>query len=94
MGVIAALGVGACGAGDRPATTAGGARTKALLGPQAARLPVSAGRSTARYAITAPSPDRYDFDVFLGAPPSADIAVEARTWYGSTLSIFDSRQSV
>jgi hypothetical protein len=84
-----ALGAAACGGGHTHGTTVKG--LGAGLGPQSARLPVATGRSTARFVVTAPSPARYSFDVFLNTPPSADIAVEVRTWYGSTLSIFDSR---
>src|SRR5207248_2680155 len=81
----AALGGAACGGGHKHGTAVEG------LGPQSARLPVATGRSTARYVVTAPSPARYGFDVFLNTPLAADIVVEVRTWYGSTLSIFDSR---
>ena len=61
--------------------------------PQTARLVLSAGRSSARYQITAPSPANYSFDVTVTAPVSADISVNISTWYGAILTILDSTRN-
>ncbi len=58
--------------------------------PQPAALALSAGRSSAQYRITAPSPARYAFDVSVTAPASASVAVNMRTWYGIILTILGS----
>ena len=58
--------------------------------PQPAELVLSAGRSSARYRITAPSPAKYAFDVSVTAPAAVNVAVNMRTWYGTTLTILDS----
>jgi hypothetical protein len=58
--------------------------------PQAARLVLSAGHSSAQYVIAAPSPAHYTFDVSVTAPRSADVVVNIRTWYGALLSILSS----
>lgn len=58
--------------------------------PQASALVLAAGRSSARYRITAPSPARYAFTVTVAAPASVDVAVTIITWYGAILSILDS----
>lgn len=59
--------------------------------PQAASLLLPAGRSSAQFRITAPSPAQYGFDVTVTAPASADVGVSIRTWYGAIFpSILDS----
>jgi hypothetical protein len=58
--------------------------------PQAARLALSAGHSSAQYLITAPSPAEYTFDVSVTAPAPADVNVNIRTWHGALLSILSS----
>jgi len=73
--------------GTNPARTSAAAADR----PQAASLALPAGRSSAQYRITAPSPAQYQFDVTVTAPASADIGVSIRTWYGAVLpSILDS----
>jgi len=58
---------------------------------QSASLALPAGRSSAQFRITAPSPAQYEFDVTVSAPASADIGVSIHTWYGAVLpSILDS----
>ena len=66
------------GPGRNPARTPAGAGR-----PQAARLVLPAGRSSAQYQITAPSPAQYGFDVTVMAPASADVSLSIRTWYGA-----------
>jgi hypothetical protein len=51
---------------------------------------LAAGRSSARYRITAPPPARYAFTVSVAAPASVDVAVTITTWYGALLSILGS----
>lgn len=67
-------------------------RTSVAVGrPQSASLALPAGRSSAQFRITAPSPSQYGFDVTVIAPASADIGVSIHTWYGAILpSILDS----
>lgn len=94
-GVLAlAAGACACGGGsDRGAQSHGEntARTRAAAEQaQAASLVLPAGRSSAWYRITAPSPARYAFDVTVAAPASADVGVTIRTWYGAIFSILSS----
>jgi hypothetical protein len=62
--------------------------------PQAANLALPAGPSSAQYRITAPSPAQYGFDVTVTAPASADVSVNARTWYGATLGILTSTRDL
>ena len=92
VGSLLALFVGGCtggGATGHPAGTAGPAGVAGR--PQVASLPMSAGRSSAQYGITAPDPARYPFDVAVTAPVSVDVSVSIRTWYGAILpSILDS----
>ena len=57
---------------------------------QPGELVLPAGRSSAQYRITAPSPAKYAFDVSVTAPASATVAVNMRTWYGTMLSVLDS----
>ncbi len=101
LAAIAACGVfvlaaGACtgGGGSGRGTQSHGKKITgtgaAALQPQAARLALPAGRSSAQYRITAPSPARYSFEVTVIAPASADVAVNIDTWYGAILSILDS----
>ena len=54
---------------------------------QAARLVLPAGHSSARSPITAPPPAQYSFNVTVAAPASANVSVNALTWYGATFSI-------
>jgi hypothetical protein len=61
---------------------------------QAASLVLPAGRSSAQYRITAPSPAKYGFDVTVTAPASAQISVNARTWYGAILGILVSTRDL
>jgi hypothetical protein len=88
------LAVPACtggGSSSRGTHSPGKTRTSAAAEqPQTARLVLSAGRSSAQYHITAPSPANYSFDVTVTAPMSADISVNISTWYGAILSILDS----
>jgi hypothetical protein len=58
--------------------------------PQASSLVLAAGRSSARYRITAPPPAQYAFTVTVAAPASVDVAVTISTWYGALLSILGS----
>jgi hypothetical protein len=62
----------------------------AVQRPQASSLVLAAGRSSARYRITAPSPAQYAFTVTVAAPASVDVAVNISTWYGALLSILGS----
>lgn len=88
------IGAGGCG-GPRSAGTAATANAPAaghfgsVLGAQAASLALPAGRSSAHFRITTPSPARYDFDVALNLSAAADIVVQFRTWYGAVLDILD-----
>jgi hypothetical protein len=90
------LAVSACTAGsgsDRGSLSHGKkiVRTDgAVQEPQSAALVLSAGRSSAHYRISAPSPAKYTFDVSVTAPASVNVAVNIRTWYGTTLTILDS----
>ena len=88
------LAVPACtggGSSSRVTPSQGKTRTSAAAElPQTARLVLPAGRSSARYQITAPSPANYSFDVTVTAPASADISVNISTWYGAILTILDS----
>jgi len=75
--------------GHPPANTASPAGVVGRA--QSASLPMSAGRSSVQYGITAPDPARYSFDVAVTAPVSVDVSVSIRTWYGAILpSILDS----
>ena len=91
-----ALAVTACSGGGgsargTPSQAKNIARTSGVTEPpQAARLVLPTGRSSAQYQITAPSPAEYAFDVSVTAPASADVAVNIRTWYGAILSILGS----
>lgn len=97
LAAIAACGVfaltaGACsgGAGSDHAAQSHGkkiAGTRAAAEqPQSARLVLPAGRSSARYRISAPSPAKYAFNVSVTAPASASVSVIIRTWYGAVFS--------
>lgn len=92
---LLALPVTACtgGSGNGHGAQGHGKETAAEQ-PQAASLALPAGRSSAQYKITAPSPAQYGFDVTVAAPASADISVNAHTWYGATLSILDSTRDL
>jgi hypothetical protein len=73
------------------ATHPAAATIAALAGrPQAALLRLGRGRSSARYTITALSPPTHTYDVRVVAPVSAAIGVRIRTWYATSLSVFDS----
>jgi hypothetical protein len=89
LALSAAACTGGGATGHPPAKTASPA---GVVGrPQAASLPMFAGRSSAQYGITAPDPARYEFDVAVTAPVSVDVGVSIRTWYGAILpSILDS----
>lgn len=96
--VILALAAAGCTSGNHrsaPNTGASPARASAAVDaagrPQAASLMLPAGRSSAQYQITAPSPAQYEFNETVIAPASADISVSIRTWYGAIFpSILDS----
>jgi hypothetical protein len=66
------------------------ASSPAVQRPQASSLALAAGRSSARYQITAPSPAQYAFTVTVAAPASVDVSVTISTWYGALLSILGS----
>jgi hypothetical protein len=87
--VILALTASACSTGHTGPAPAHG-RPVAAERAQMASLTLAAGRSRAHYAITAPSPAHYVFDVELTSPSAADVALTIRTWYGTTLSILSS----
>jgi hypothetical protein len=93
---LLALAVAACsgGGGSARGTPRHGTKIVRAGGvaeqPQPAELALPAGRSSAQHRITAPSPARYAFDVSVTAPASASVAVNMRTWYGTTLTILDS----
>jgi hypothetical protein len=92
---LVALAVAACsGGGSARGTPSHGTKIVRTDGvverPQPAELVLFAGRSSARYRITAPSPAKYTFDVSVTAPASANVAVNMRTWYGTTLTVLDS----
>ena len=71
------------------------ARPPAAVGrSQAASLVLPAGRSSAQYRITAPSPAKYEFDVTVTAPASAKVSVNAHTWYGAMLGILTSTRDL
>jgi hypothetical protein len=92
--VLAAAGCTGGGGNHRGAKSPGKTpvRTSVAVGrPQSAILALPAGRSSAQFRITAPSPAQYEFDVTVSAPASADIGVSIHTWYGAILpSILDS----
>lgn len=70
-------------------------RPPAAVGrPQTASLVLPAGRSSAEYRITAPSPAKYEFDVTVTAPASANASVNAYTWYGAVLGILTSTRDL
>jgi hypothetical protein len=90
---LLALSAAACTGGGATGHPSGSTASPVgvIAKPQAASLPMSAGRSSAQYAITAPDPARYSFDVAVTAPLSVDVGVSIRTWYGAILpSILDS----
>jgi hypothetical protein len=71
------------------------ARPPAAVGrPQTASLVLQAERSSAQYRITAPSPAKYEFDVTITAPASANVSVNAYTWYGAVLGILTSTRDL
>jgi hypothetical protein len=91
---------GGCSGGDKrsmPATPApSGSTTTAaanpisLIGaPQGQTLEMPAGRSTAKFTITALPPPEHTWDVYVDAPATADVAVRIRTWYGQPLRVLD-----
>ncbi len=92
--VAAGLAATAC-TGGAPGVPDHGRRTASAIGqPQVASLVLAAGASSAQYRITAPSPAQYGFDVTVTAPASADVSVNARTWYGATLGILVSTRDL
>ena len=100
---LACLGafIGGCGRGDKggmltrpgpsePTKSASALNPTALLGtPQGRTLEMPAGRSTARFTITALPPPEHSWDVHVDAPVAADVAVRIRTWYGQPLRVLD-----
>jgi len=93
VGGLLALSAAACTGGGATGHTPGSIPSPAgLIGkPQAASLVLPAGRSSVQYAITAPDPARYAFDIAVTAPTSIDVGVSIRTWYGAVFpSILDS----
>jgi hypothetical protein len=92
---------GGCSGGDKgsmPATpapsgsttTATAANPISLIGaPQGQTLEMPAGRSTAKFTITALPPPEHTWDVHVDAPSTADVAVRIRTWYGQPLRVLD-----
>jgi hypothetical protein len=91
-GLLTLTAVGCTGGGATGHPAGSTASPAGVIGkPQAASLPMSVGRSSVQYGITAPDPARYAFDVTVTAPVSIDIGVSIRTWYGAILpSILDS----
>lgn len=99
LAVIAACGVlalatNACTSGDNGGSSRTHEHTRkttrtdtAAERRQAARLVLLAGHSSARSPITAPPPAQYSFNVTVAAPVSANVRVNALTWYGETFSI-------
>ncbi len=94
--MLLAVGVDACGeahqargAAKAKAPIGAAASGLAVLRPQRTLLALPAGRSSAHYRITAPSPAQYEFDVALNLPKSADIEVQIHTWHGAVLDIFE-----
>ena len=85
-----ALAVAGCSGGGGSGHGTPGQTSGVAEPPQAARLVLSAGRSSAHYRITAPPPAKYTFDVSVTAPASANVAVNIRTSYGTVLTILDS----
>jgi hypothetical protein len=57
---------------------------------QARTLDLPAGRSSARFEITALAPSRHTWDMRVSAPAEADVGVWIRTWYGQRLRVLDS----
>lgn len=83
LAIASAACTGSTSTGDHQREQAG---TTSVIGrPQAANLAMSSGRSSAHYAITAPDPARYPFDVSVAAPASIDVTVSIYTWYGAVL---------
>jgi hypothetical protein len=89
------VGLSAC-AGGQPkgsaskagvTTESSGAKYAAIVQPAPEALSMPAGRVTRQYAITAPSPAKYAFNVRLSAPSDADLAVNLHTWYGAVLGV-------
>jgi hypothetical protein len=71
-------------------TTATAATPTSLVGtPQGQTLEMPAGRSTAKFTITALPPPEHTWDVYVDAPATADVAVRIRTWYGQPLRVLD-----
>lgn len=65
--------------------------TESLEGkPQASVLRLGAGRSAARFTVTALNPPTHTYDVRVRTQSSADISVRIRTWYGQSLRVLDS----
>ena len=94
---LVAFGVTACTGGngnDHSARAHSQKNPGAIERPQAAKLALAPGRSSAQYTITAPSPAQYEFDVSVTAPTSADVSVNAQTWYGATLGLLASSRDL
>jgi hypothetical protein len=91
---LLALAVTACSGGSNDHSAQGQGKKTAAEQPQAASLALPAGRSSAQYKITAPSPAEYGFDVAVTAPAAADVSVNAHTWYGATLGILSSTRNL
>lgn len=88
---IVALAVGACGTGMRHTVPRRAADT--YTRHKQIRLSLAAGRATARYEITAPSPASYGFNISATAPGSLDLDVYIHTWYGANFTVFPSTSS-
>jgi hypothetical protein len=94
-GVVVLAATACTGGGRNDHGAQGHVPAAAAIGrPQAASLVLPAGRSSAQYRIAAPAPAQYGFDVTVTAPASADVSVNARTWYGATLGILVSTRDL
>jgi hypothetical protein len=89
--------VGGCGSGGgshmatppQPAVARAPGATQLVGRPQAAVLWLAAGRSTAKFTITALAPREHTWDVTISAPAGADVEVHIVTWYGVSFSVLD-----
>ncbi len=93
IGGLLALSAAACTGGGGTGHPGGNTASPAGAAgrPQAASLSMPAGRSSVQYAITAPDPARYAFDVAVTTPVSVDVGVSITTWYSAIFpSILDS----
>ena len=75
--------VGACGGSPSRASP-----NRGLAGrPQSGTVRLSAGRASGKFEITALPPPTHSWDVRVTSPRTADVSVDALTWYGVRLHV-------